>query len=89
MKLIELYKKWMKSGELPDSGLCNSIQIKYEKLFLLFIPSRNECLALSKEGFDITYWASGLPADHKDEQIAFTPLRQTIVLLICAMAGEI
>jgi len=89
MKLIDLYKEWMETGKLPDWGLCNSIPKEYWETLDLFEPSQDEESQLDYEGLSWNYWASGLPTNHKDEKYGFTPLRQTIVLLICAMKDEI
>lgn len=89
-RLIDLYKEWMEKGRLPNGGLCVSLNCEYEdSLKEYFYPTPTEFKSLSHEGYEPTYWASGLPSDHKDEYCGFTPLRQTIVLLICAIHNEL
>lgn len=96
MKLINLHKKWMETGELPwgkdywwQGGLCSNIPQKYRATFDMFIPNKSEEDLLNKEKLGITFWASGLEENATNEATSYTPLRQTIVLLICAMHGEI
>lgn len=90
-KLIDLYKEWMETGELPKGGLCIALlDTKYEEIIDEELsPTYEDRQTLKKEGLCTTYWASGLPEDHKDEMYGFTPLRQTIVLLICAIHNEL
>lgn len=89
MKLIDLHKKWVKDLELPDYGLCHvfsNLPRKYEDRFLEFSPIFTERVQLRKEGKSELYWAS----DNKNYLCyEYTPLRQTIVLLICAMNNEL
>lgn len=89
MKLIELYRIWMTTGHLPKLGLCNSIPIEYRKTFYLLAPLHDDKVGLLIDSGSQTYWGSGLPCDHKLEETGFTPLRQTIVLLICAIHNEL
>jgi len=92
MKLIELYKEWMETGAIPKRGLCWSLPEKYLIDLSLFRPNTEEENELWENGLTIVYWGSGLNTlsssmynlEHK-----FTDLRQTIVLLICAMNNEI
>lgn len=89
-KLITLYKEWMDGGELPEDGLCNSLfYTKYHECLDMFEPTDDELIELAASGLSQSYWGSGLKADCNDRYYAFTPLRQTIVLLICAMNNEL
>ena len=86
-KLIDLYKEWMGTGKIYDhynsfgnGGLCNAAPRKYKNDLLLFTP----------DILDV-YWASMRPRFSGTTEAAynFNPLRQTIVLLICAMHNEL
>lgn len=89
-KLIDLYKDWMRVGTLPDQGLCNSIPKKYSKNIKMFQPEEDYLEKLiDKSVSKYLYWGSGSIKSDKDLKYGFTPLRQTIVLFICAMNNEI
>jgi hypothetical protein len=93
MKLINLYKEWMKKGVMPDNGLCSSLKdTKYYKDIDIFIPFCEDKIILTYEKKPTFYWGNGEPYKEfflSEIGIKFTPLRQTIVLLICAMHNEI
>lgn len=88
-KYLPLYEKWMETGRIPNNGLCNSIG---SRKLSVFRPSRKYSEA---RGYFHDYWYWGydgkanynLRLDYKWHK--FTPLRQTIVLLMAAMAGEL
>jgi hypothetical protein len=91
MKLIDLYYQWMEKGRIPRDGLCNSIPSKYDLILDLFKPDELERLDMRLNGLSDAFWASGL-SDRESYYLLstpFTPLRQTIVLFICAIHGEI
>lgn len=88
-KLIELHKQWGKKGGLPATGLCGSIPSKYENTFELLNPTKDDYGKLANKRFSLNWWGSGLNRDDKKKYYTYTPLRQTIVLLICAMHDEI
>jgi len=86
-KLIDLHKEWMEVGKFNDrhsdggnGGLCNAVPVKYIDDLKKFEPNN-----------DSAYWAS----TKSENDISLTAiygynqLRQTIVLLICAMNNEI
>lgn len=90
MKLIELHKKWMETGVLPSHGLCNSLKAKYFRTLLdLFAPP----IEANKDY--VTFWAYPLTLSQEGSMsymemaLPYTPTRQTIVLLICAIHGEL
>lgn len=91
MKLIDLYKIWMKDGLLPGSGLCNSIPFEYRDTLNLFSPTEKEELELQINGQAWAYWGyEGYSTDNRRIRcLGFTELRQTIVLFICAMNDEL
>lgn len=83
MKLIDLYKEWMETGIMPNTGLCPiSMHTYWEKTFDDYFYNH------MGQGKSI-FWGAGVKIGHKDEKYTFTPLRQTIVLLICAMHDEL
>jgi hypothetical protein len=85
MKLIDLHKEWMEAGMLPDAGLCWSLPKKYKSLFKLFYP-----LGYSKNQIKNSFWACPEIKDGGANRYSlYLSTRQTIVLLICAMEGEI
>ena len=63
-------------------GLCNATPIAYQRDLELFEPPIEEY---------VTYWAfeEGKRVSDDTEMYKYTPLRQTIILLICAMNNEI
>jgi len=90
MKLIDLHKEWMEKGEMPSAkngyGLCGLMPDKYKyKSFQLFVPLKSIYWKFPK-----MYWAhSEKPPRDSRAWKEYTPLRQTIVLLICAMNNEL
>ncbi len=95
-KLIDLHFEWMETGTMgklynAGGGLCNFIPAEYIHLFDLFIPTQRE-LDVFEENDSPIFWASGLQESYSEySKLAYlyTPRRQSIVLLICAMYGEI
>lgn len=88
MKLIDLHKRWCKSGRLPMIGLCYTIDRFGEKedldYLLMFKPDK------IINSFRGRYWGYGKFGGGVDNVVCeYTPLRQTIVLLICCMKNEI
>jgi hypothetical protein len=91
MKLIDLYHEWMETGKIKEhpksmgaGGLCNAVPPKYLKTLELLEPDDDDYT---------TFWGNenyAYGADvASDIEYQFTPRRQTIVLLICAIHGEI
>lgn len=83
-------------GIMPYSGLCSAANdgAVDEELLELFYPtddnkdeliSQRQLLSGSRDGF----WAAGVHLYHKDREFGFTPLRQTIVLLMAAINNEL
>lgn len=89
MKYLEYYEKAMKTGKLVNgNGLCGEHLFNLE----LIRPTTEERVEYALNA----YWASGYSVDDWDNmskrhetQCKFTPLRQTIVLLLAAEAGEL
>lgn len=95
-KLIDLYKEWMETGYMGEpqrsgGGLCNSIPEEYDASFLLIRPESSDRRQLEEEKVDHIFWASNLPKRTKYKELAFsmTELRQTLILLICAIHNEL
>ena len=88
-KLIEHYEVWLENKQLPKFGLCGSVTKEYKKSLYLFVPTDDELDELSELGLSGFYWASGLRISDLNKSQALTPLRETIILLICAMHDEI
>ena len=90
MNYLELYKKWMAAGKLPWQGLCNSLAKEHQKQFGVY-ESNNDLRFFKPEDHELvgnnkTYWASG---SHSERLYQFTPLRQTILLLMAAEKGHL
>lgn len=97
-KYLEFYKKHY-GKDMPKAGLCNCLgrlrkyggpRIENKKL-MLFRPDWQEKIIMNNEGKDIIFWACGLDSGLDVYTLAhtFTPLRQTIVLFMAAMEGEL
>jgi hypothetical protein len=91
MKLIYKHYEWAEKGEMEGAGLCCSMPNEYRYILELFKPTKEEYILLIDNGNSMSFWASGLNynADFDDIAFKYTPLRQNIVLLICAMEGEL
>lgn len=81
-KYLPLYEKWMETGRIPCvvgvetiGGLCSIFHD--DKLFKLMEPVP----------YKAGYW--GDDVNYGCDYDTFTPLRQTIVLFLAAMAGEL
>ena len=85
-KYLSFYKKCIKTGRMPHLGLCSNF-LGDERLDL-FEPTTKDLKSLRKEGLSILYWGAGLPP-YPGSGTSFTPLRQTIVLFMAAMNGEL
>lgn len=85
-QLIKLYEDSICVGVLSHNGLCHLFTD--DELFTLFTPDAEDLLMLEKEELSTWYWGCGLPKDHWQRSNGFTPLRQTIVLLMAEMAGD-
>ena len=91
MKLIDKHYEWVEKGEMDDVGLCGSIPDGYFSILEMFKPTTEAFEILFDDNESINFWGSGLThADSLDDRRhKYTPLRQNIVLLICAMEGEL
>jgi hypothetical protein len=79
-KYFELYEAWMEQDYFPF--LCHVF--KDDELFSLFIPSEDEIIQHSKDGFANLAWGA-----HESDTSKASPLRQNIVLFLAAMNEEL
>ena len=96
-KLIDLHFDIMKTELLPRliDGLCSLLKnTKYKETLSLFHPTDDDFISIYKDCEMLSYWGSGLKESAErmgagNGRTIYTPRRQSIVLLICAMHGEI
>ena len=83
-KYLKFHEKCMKTGKIPNYGLCNCFP-NNRKLELLS-PDSDERYDLLYSGFPMVYWGR----DNYNQSIDdYSKLRQTIVLFMAAMNGEL
>ncbi len=87
-KLIDLHYEWKKEKRIPYEGLCTSIPIQYKKTLNIFQPDINERQELYINDESSIYWGAG-KVNSQNRYQGYTRRRQVIVLLICAMHGEL
>jgi len=84
---------------MPCDGLCAAFNLNFidkDILEYYFEPNKQELLQLVNEGVIDSafifwgggFWAVGLPIRAKHRDFTFTPLRQTIVLLMALINDE-
>jgi len=83
MKYLKYYKDWASKGRVPD-GLC--LIFEDDKRFKLIEPNFDELHTLRVSNSPAMYWGR---ESFTQGIYDFTPLRQNIVLLMAAMAGEL
>ena len=94
---LSFYERCMITSEVPrikdcltdegyHNGMCQHLPIEFQEIMA---PDGDEDKELLNEGFCDAYWGSGLPRNHEDERKLFTPLRQTLILFMAAMNGEL
>ena len=95
-KLIDLHWEWMMKKQIPDGGLCVTLfSGEYYKTLKSFFPNTQELAELKDNGMAEVYWGSETKdakvgtEEYFKERYEYTTIRQTIVLFICAMHGEI
>lgn len=94
-RLIDYHREWEIKKQIPTDGLCltfDKLPVKYRNTFELFEPSTQEVGELDDSYESCGFWAAGLDryeADFQDIRIGYTPRRQAIILLICAMHNEL
>lgn len=87
-KHLQFYIDCHKNKELPGFGLCYCARHGHidSSIFELFEPTICDEDNLIAEGHDLSYWASG---DEGINAFKFTPLRQSIILFMAAINGEL
>lgn len=95
MKLIDYHHQWMETRCVPNQGLCNTMDCfnhdEWLKYYILLIKF------FKPDTYEQAYWAYGVKypegvlsaQEIKLITTKYTPLRQTIVLFICAMYDEL
>jgi hypothetical protein len=91
-KYLSLYKKWIDTGK--SGFLCPTFQPfgieSMDPLFALFIPTDEEMIEHSSDGFEgfgpASAWGS---YEVESDGRRFNDFRQNIVLLMAAMNGEL
>lgn len=90
----------MQEGSLPYNGLCACAEgyLIDKEIFELVTPTDEDFKALLRHGFIAVenggYWGSGTLLHNNETQpdervLAFSPLRQTIVLFMAALNNEL
>jgi len=84
---LDFYYKCMKTGRLPNDGLCNyfGFFIGDNMTFDLMRPHVSE---LENTG-EMGYWGMDGFKEEERNGYDFTPLRQNVVLFMAAMNGEL
>lgn len=82
-KYYDFYVKCMDSGEMPKYGLCGNFP--FDEKLELFEPTRKNCLEYHVQPW--YYWGSVEPGAYAARE--FNETRQTIVLFLAAMNGEL
>lgn len=89
MTYLEFYEQCMESGFMEDIGLCNALpHALNNQVFDMVKPTLTDFCELDGKGLSSLFWASGLNSFDPNRYTLFTPLRQTLVLLMAAIAGE-
>jgi hypothetical protein len=91
---LQFYMDCMKHGVMPKSGICiNTVDCGgplSQELLYLFTPTDDDRIRLAKKGYNTSYWAAGIITMDQDKIYdEFTPLRQTIILFMAAINGEL
>lgn len=90
---LKMYKEWLKEDHLPGLGLCGSLGSPFEDaLIKLFEPTDRDFSEIIRYGGDTTFWGFGSSTKEFttfEILYTFTPLRQTIVLFLAAINGEL
>lgn len=97
MKYLDFYNECMKTKSLPKDGLCLSLPTRSIRLIK---PTKEDLNQLKFEKKPESYWANGKiwkniekrekrTLDFGYYMQEFTPLRQTLVLLLAAINDEL
>jgi hypothetical protein len=86
VKLIYLHKEWVRKGYMHRQGLCSSLPAEYrEEFFNLFAVYK----LATYWGYDGKNYNPYSFHHTHDVYVKYTPLRQTMVLLLCAINNEL
>lgn len=93
-KHLTLYKQSMNTGSLPNdcAGFCDCARlnmVSQKLLYKVMWPSDEDQMELHETDYSVAFWASGCKTTDPRRIGGFTPLRQTILLFMAAMAGEL
>lgn len=83
-KYLKYYLDYANRLMMPDPGLCSAF--KGEPEFDLVKPNRDDKLRLDTESKCAVWWGSDQIGTGLND---FTPLRQTLVLLMAALNNEL
>lgn len=85
-KYLDFYYKCAETGKMPDYGLCACLDsIGDNLLFHLIEPTPEDANELFRKNNSELFWGSGSSAYKLSK---FTPLRQTIVLILASLNKE-
>lgn len=90
MKYLKFYYECLEKGEIPHNGLCNCFGISYDDTTWAPSEDYGDDLRLffpNESGVNSGYWACEFNSVNNHR--LFTPLRQTIVLFLAALNGEL
>jgi len=84
----DMWKFTKEGGISPLYGLCHAVDLGLidEQTFDRFHPTEDDIKWLNWEGYSTAFWGLG---KEDAEIMEFTPLRQTIVLFMAAIKGEL
>lgn len=84
---MELYNQCMKTGKMPENGLCNALpKVLKGKYFELIKPTDEDFISLLINGEPGIFWGRESMNYRTND---FTHLRQTLVLLMAALNNEL
>lgn len=87
--ILDLYRSFCTKGIPIKNGLCFHFEFNYAEFWGLIEPNQDELDIHVKEGNCESWWADGIYSDGRDNAGTMTPLRETIVLFMAAMNGEL
>lgn len=99
-KHLKFYIDCMNEKGMPQAGLCSCADHGFinERILLLFTPPYEALERLQEEKLIMTcemstFWGAGTKVNNgyniNEREYGFTPLRQTIVLFMACLNGEL
>lgn len=85
-KYLPLYYKWMETGKIPRDGLCHSLGRLSRRQLKLFAPTPDEA---DEHGHWRGHWGVMLNVYFPSDDYSFNEFRQTVLLFVAAMNGEL